>query len=125
MDQLEHPEGLFLDSASTLFFRDCASRSGELLEDNSSSAAVSLSSNRIGSLPLFYLTGGDGGFSLVHSRPVHPLGEFVGGRFPPVDDQHNFAIRPSVWSVPPALPTYPGTSEGIDLRGTDSLGCWS
>ena len=56
MERLDQREGLFLDSASTLFFGSSRSGSGELLEDNSSSAAVSLSSGRIGSLPLFCLT---------------------------------------------------------------------
>ena len=57
-DRLEWRGGLFLDSASTLFFRGGRSRSGELPEDNSSSTIASLSSGRIGSLPLFCLTGG-------------------------------------------------------------------
>ena len=60
MDRLERRGGLFLDSASTLFFGGDRSGSGELPEDSSSSAAASLSSGRIGSLPLFYLTGGAG-----------------------------------------------------------------
>ena len=55
-ERLERREGLFLDSASTLFFGGSRSGSGELLEDNSSSAAASLSSGLIGSLPLFCLT---------------------------------------------------------------------
>ena len=55
---LERRRGLFLDSASTLFFGGSGSGSGELSEDNSSSVAASLSSNRIDSLPLFCLTGG-------------------------------------------------------------------
>ena len=59
-DRLERHGGLFLDSASTLFFGGGRSGSGELSEDNSSSAAASLSSDRIGSLPSFCLTGGAG-----------------------------------------------------------------
>ena len=59
-DRLEWRGGLFLDSASTLFFRGGRSGSGELPKDNSSSAAASLSSGLIGSLPLFCLTGGAG-----------------------------------------------------------------
>ena len=59
-DQLEHRGGLFLNSASTLFFRGSGSESGELPEDNSSSATASLFSDRIGSLPLFCLTRGAG-----------------------------------------------------------------
>ena len=43
-DQLERRGGLFLDSASTLFFGGGRSGSGQLPEDNSSSASVSLSS---------------------------------------------------------------------------------
>ena len=58
MDRLERRGGLFLDSASTLFFGGGISGSGELPEDNSSSVASSLSSGRIGSLPLFCLIGG-------------------------------------------------------------------
>ena len=52
--------GLFLDSASTLFFGGVRFGSKELLEDNSSSVATSLSSGRIGSLPLFCLIRGAG-----------------------------------------------------------------
>ena len=59
-DRLERRGGIFLDSASTLFFGSGRSGSGELPEDNSSSAATSLSSGRIGSLPLFCLTEGAG-----------------------------------------------------------------
>ena len=59
-ERLEWHGGLFLDSASTLFFRDGISGSGELPEDNSSSVAAPLSSSRIGSLPLFCLTEGRG-----------------------------------------------------------------
>ena len=57
---LERRGGLFLDSASTLFFRGGRSGSEELPEDNSSSVVASLSSDRTGSLPLFCLTGGAG-----------------------------------------------------------------
>ena len=56
-DRLERCGGLFLESDSTLFFGGGRSGRGELPEDNSSSVAVSLSSGRIGSLPLFCLTG--------------------------------------------------------------------
>ena len=59
-DWLERRGGLFLDYASTLFFEGGRSRSGELPKDNSSSAAASLFSGWIGSLPLFCLTGGIG-----------------------------------------------------------------
>ena len=55
--RLERRRGLFLDSASTLFFGGGKSGSEELPEDNSSSAAASLSLGRMGSLPLFCLTG--------------------------------------------------------------------
>ena len=58
--RLERRGGLFLDSASMLFFGGNISGSGELPEDNSSSAATSLSPDRMGSLPLFYLTEGAG-----------------------------------------------------------------
>ena len=57
---LEWRGGLFVDSASTLFFGGERSGSGELPEDNSSSAAASLSPGKMGSLPLFCLTGGVG-----------------------------------------------------------------
>ena len=59
-EQLERLGGLFLDSASTLFFGGEGSGSGELPEDNSSSAAASLSPGRMGSLPLFCLIEGAG-----------------------------------------------------------------
>ena len=59
-EQLERRGGLFLDSASTLFFGGERSGSGELPEDNSLSAVASLSPGKMGSLPLFCLTGGAG-----------------------------------------------------------------
>ena len=59
-ERLERRGGLFLDSASTLFFGGERFGSGELPEDNSSFAIASLSPGRMGSLPLFYLTGGVG-----------------------------------------------------------------
>ena len=59
-ERLERRRGLFLDSASSLFFRGERSCSGELPKDNSSSAATSLSPGRMDSLPLFCLTGGVG-----------------------------------------------------------------
>ena len=52
--------GLFVDSASTLFFGGERSGSEELLEDNSSSTAASLLPGRMGSLPLFCLLRGAG-----------------------------------------------------------------
>ena len=55
-ERLERRGGLFLDSASTLFFGSGRSGSGELPEDNSSFAAASLWPGRMGSLPLFRLT---------------------------------------------------------------------
>ena len=57
---LEWRGGLFFDLASTLFFGGERSRKGELPEDNSSSAVASLSPSRMGSLPIFCLTGGAG-----------------------------------------------------------------
>ena len=58
MERLKLRGGLFLDSASTLFFGGERSGSGELPKDNSSFAGASLSRGRMGSLPLFYLTRG-------------------------------------------------------------------
>ena len=60
MERLEWHEGLFLDSASMLFFGGDRLGCGELLEDNSLSAAASLSPDRMGSFPLFCLTEGAG-----------------------------------------------------------------
>ena len=57
-ERLERHGGLFLDSASTLLFGGEGSCNGELPEDNSSSATASLSPGRMGSFPLFCLTGG-------------------------------------------------------------------
>ena len=68
-DRLERRGGLFLDSASTLFFGGGKFGSGELPEDNSSSVVASLSSGRIGSLPLFCLTGG-AGWLLPHAFSI-------------------------------------------------------
>ena len=57
MEWLQRRGGLFLDSASMLFFRGERSGSGKLPEDNSSAAVASLSPGRMGSLPLFCLIG--------------------------------------------------------------------
>ena len=113
-NQLERHRGLFLDSASTLFFRGVRSRRGEVSEDNSSSAAASLSSDQIGALPLSCLTGGAGDYSLVRFRSVHLPYEYAGGRFLVADGRHDSATRPSVLHVPPALPPYPVANEGTD-----------
>ena len=56
-ERLKRRGGLFLDSTSTLLFEGERSCSGELPEDNSSSAVASLWPGRMVSLPLFYLTG--------------------------------------------------------------------
>ena len=61
----------------------------------------------------------------MHFRSVRPLGESTGGHFPAADGQHGSAVRPSVWPIPPTSPPYPDASDGTDLRGTDSLDCWS
>ena len=58
--RLKQREGLFVDSASTLFFRGERSGNRELPEDNSSLATASLSLGRMGSLPLFCLIRGAG-----------------------------------------------------------------
>ena len=56
-------------------------------------------------------------------RSVHPLGESPSGRFPAANGQHDSAVPPFIWHVPPASPPYLGASDGTDLRGTDSLDC--
>ena len=71
-EPLERREGLFLDSTSMLFFEGDRSGSGELPEDNSSSTIASLLPGRMGSLPLFYLTG-DAGWLLPHAFSPDPL----------------------------------------------------
>ena len=57
-ERLERNGGLFLDSASTLLFGGEGSGNGQLLEDNSSSSIASLLPGRMGSFPLFCLSGG-------------------------------------------------------------------
>ena len=93
---LERREGLFLDSASTLFFGGGRSGSGELPEDNSLSAAASLSPDRMGSLPLFCLTEGA---RWLLPRAFHPdllPNEPEGNRSLATDDLYNFAIQSSI-----------------------------
>ena len=58
IEWLEWRGGLFLDLASMLLFGGGSSENGELPEDNSSSAAASLSLGRTSSLPLSCLIGG-------------------------------------------------------------------
>ena len=61
----------------------------------------------------------------MHFRSVRFPDEPASGRFLAADGQHGPVIRPSVCHVPPTLPPFPDTSEGIGLPGIDSLGCWS
>ena len=61
----------------------------------------------------------------MNFRSVHPLGESTWGHFPTADGQCGSTVWPSIWPVPLTSPPYLGTNEGTDLRGTDSLGCWS
>ena len=60
----------------------------------------------------------------MHFQSVRLPNELLGGHFPATEGQHGYAIRPSIWLVPPTLPPSPGASEGIGPR-IDSLGCWS
>ena len=86
---------------------------------------MSLLFGRIGSLPLFCLTGGVGwllslAFSPRSTLPDEPISD----HFLVADGQHISAIQPSVWPVLPASSPYPDASEGTSLQGTDLLGCW-
>ena len=60
----------------------------------------------------------------MHFRSIHLPDELVGGRFLAIDGQHDSAIQPYVWLVPPALSPYPDASEGIGLPETELLDCW-
>ena len=60
-DRLERRGGLFLNSASTLFFGSSGSGNGELPKDNSSSAATLLSSDRTAPCLYFIFLGVLGG----------------------------------------------------------------
>ena len=72
MDRLDWRGGLFLEWASATFGEDERRGSGELLEDNSSSAGISTSSGATTSLPLLGREGGKGrGGSLDYpARPA-------------------------------------------------------
>ena len=111
-DRLERHEGLFLDSASILFFGGSAIRSGELPKDNLSSAVASLSSDRTSCLPLFCLTEG-AGWLLPRTFSARSSPKKVRSA---ADDRHSFAVRPSVWHVPPASPPYPGARKNWSSR---------
>ena len=102
MELLERRGGLFLWGER--------SGSGELPEDNSSSATISLSPGKMGSLPLFCLTRVQDGFSLVHFHH-DPLPNKPVDRSLAVDGQHNSAIQQSVWPALLALFPYPDASE--------------
>ena len=91
-ERLERCGGLFLDSASTLFFGGDISESGELPEVNSLSAAASLSPDKMGSLSLFCLLEVQDGCSLVHLYPDPLPKEPIGDRSLAADGQHGSAI---------------------------------
>ena len=122
-ERLERRGGLFLDSASTLFFGGERPGSKELPEDNSSSAVASLLLNRMGSLPLFCFTG-DVGWLLPRAfSPRSSSKQARRDRSLTADGQHGFAIQPSIW--PALLASFPSTdtNEETSLQGTDLLGC--
>ena len=114
---LERGGGLFLDSASTLFFGGGRSGSRELPEDNLSFAAASLSYGRIGSLSLFCLTGVQGACSLERFHPDLLPDEPTGDRSLVADGQHSSATQPYVLPVLPVSSLYPDANEGTDLLG--------
>ena len=75
-DRLDRRGGLFLEWASTVFREGERRGSGELLEDNSSSAGRSTSSGAATSLPLLEREGGNGqGGS--RDRPARPASNRV------------------------------------------------
>ena len=125
MERLERCRGLFLDSASTLFFGGGRSSSGELPKDNSSSAATSLSPGRMGSLPLFYLTEGARWLFPHAFSPRSSSKRACRHRCLAADGQHSYAIQPSVWPALLASFPYLNSSEETGPQGTDLLGCWS
>ena len=115
--------GFLFNSASTLFFGGRRSESRELL-DNSSSAAVSLLPERMGSLPLFCLTEGAGRL-LPRAFYSNPLpNKPAGDHFLAANGQHDSIIQPYVWPVLIASPPYLDANERTGLQGTDLLGCW-
>ena len=121
--QLESHRGLFLDSASSLFFRGGRSGSGDLPEDNSSSIAVSLSSGRIGSLPLFCFTGG--------ARWLLPCAFSTRSSSRRARMRLFSCYRWSAWLCNSAIclaysscfAPYPDAREGTGFQGIDLLGC--
>ena len=60
----------------------------------------------------------------MHFQFVLLPNELTGGRFLAADGQHDSAIQPFVWNVPPVLSPYPEASEGTGLLGTGFLDCW-
>ena len=122
-ERLERRGGLFVDSAFTLFFRDERSGSRELTEDNSSSAAASLSPGKMGSLPLFYLIRGVG-WLLARAFSPRSSSKRASMQSLAVAGQHGFIIQPSIWPTLLALFPYLDANEETGRQGADLLGYW-
>ena len=119
-ERLERCRGLFLDSTSTLFFRGDRSGRGELSEDNSSSAAASLSPRRMGSLLLLCFTEG-GGWLLPRAFSPRSSSKRVRRRS---FSCCRWLARFRNSTVCLACSPYPDTSEETGPQGTDLLDCW-
>ena len=119
---LKRRGGLFLNSASTLFFRGDKSGSGELPEDNSSSAAASLSPGRMGSLPLFCLTGGAGWLLPCVFSPRSSSKRARRQSLSCCEWSARFHNSVIYWLTLLASSPYRDASEEVGPQGTDLLG---
>ena len=60
----------------------------------------------------------------MHFQFIRLPNEPTSGRFLDADGQHDSAIQPYVWLIPPVLSPYLNANEGIGLLETDLLDCW-
>ena len=125
MDQLGRRGGLFLDWASATFGDGERRGSGELSEDNSSSAGRLM--YRVQRPPCLCRDEMEevGGEVPMISRPGWPPTGFAGAHYPLAFGSRVHATWPPAWPAPLVLPPSLGTRGGIGLQGDGFLGCWT
>ena len=125
MDRLGRRGGLSLNWAFTALEDGERRGSGELSEDNSSSAGRSMSSGTTTSLPLSDEMEEVGEEVPVIYRPSRPPTGFAGARYPLTIGLRVQATRPPAWPAPLILPPSLGARGGTNLQGEGLLGCWT
>ena len=121
MDRLDRRGGLFLEWASAAFGDGEQRGSGELSEDNSSSAGRSTSSDAATSLLCREGKEETGGEVPATGRPGRLPTGFTSAHFLLATGSPVRVTRPSAWPAPLVLLPFLGAKGGVDLQGLGLL----